>query len=551
VWDDQAVSQKPHWARITHEGKRDSHKISFWSHYADSLLIPQLKEISDYGIDGVWVDGDCWAVEPDYHAKAQEAFRLSTGIEKIPTQKNDPNYSIWLDFHREAFRNYVKKYTDALHAYNPKFQVASNWAFSSFMPEPVDIPIDFTSGDITPMNGVHSALFEARVLATQSRVYQKPWDLMSWSFNTTYNTSNHALKTPLHLNQEAAEIMAVGGGYQCYFTQNRDASIKVQQVKTMAEIAKFARARQPYCQGSEGIPQIGLLYSLAHFKKNNQGVYNNSLTEPLRGALVALMDGQQVVEIVAEHHLKDDLARYPLIVIPEWTYLEKAFVGKLKKYVLEGGNLLVIGTTTTGLFKDELGFEPIGSPQKERFWVNVEQDLGLVNDSLQQIKLWDTSNLLGQIYRQDDIRFPAMPAASVRSVGKGKIAGIYFNFGRSYLQFQSPQLRDFLGNIVGRLLPDPLVKVEGSRLVHVTLQKLKEKTTVHLINAGGFHKSNEVSTYDQLPPLYDLTVTLHTPKKPQKITLQPENIPLKFRYVAGKSTVTVPKLEIHAILVAE
>ncbi|MFN3382624.1 MAG: hypothetical protein ACK41O_24420 [Runella zeae] len=147
VWDDEAAKNHPQWARVGADGKADPQKISFWGAYSDSLLIPQLKEVSDYGVDGVWVDGDCWATNPDYSPKAIEEFRNTTGIQEIPRKKTDPHYDKWLEFHRVAFRRYVRKYTDALHAYNPKFQVASNWSFSAMMPEKVDINVDFLSGD--------------------------------------------------------------------------------------------------------------------------------------------------------------------------------------------------------------------------------------------------------------------------------------------------------------------------------------------------------------------------------------------------------------------
>ena len=37
------------------------------SNYVDNLLIPQISELVDrYDIDGIWVDGECWAVDMDY-----------------------------------------------------------------------------------------------------------------------------------------------------------------------------------------------------------------------------------------------------------------------------------------------------------------------------------------------------------------------------------------------------------------------------------------------------------------------------------------------------
>ena len=53
-------------------------------------MIPQLKELSDYGVNGAWIDGECWAVEPDYGKESLKRFREETGIMKFqnPPQTN-------------------------------------------------------------------------------------------------------------------------------------------------------------------------------------------------------------------------------------------------------------------------------------------------------------------------------------------------------------------------------------------------------------------------------------------------------------------------------
>lgn len=549
VWDDAALRKHPEWAAVDAAGKASTQKTSVYGSYVDELLIPQLKEIADYGVDGVWVDGDCWATMLDYGAQALEKFQRSTGITTVPKTKTDPDYLAFMNFARQSFKNYVGHYTDELHLYKPSFQVASNWAFSSFMPEPVDLNVDFMSGDLAPMNGVNSALFEARVLAAQSKKHNKPWDLMSWSFNTQWGTSNHCAKTALNLSQEAAEVIAMGGAFQCYFTQNRDASIRVQQVKTMAELSQFVRARQPFTQGARAIPQVALLYSLASYHKYSSSIYGNGVAEASKAILSALMDGQYAVEVLSEHHLAGNLAQYPLVVIPEWAYLEDDFLQELKTYVKNGGKLLVIGSEACQNFKTELGIEAQGQAFKSRFWAMGKDNLGLGNDWIQPVKLLSQARSLGQYYLQEDTRFPAGSLASVADYGQGEIAGIYGNLGSSYRNFQSPQLRDFLDGIVRQLFPQPLVEVSGSRLLHLTVNDLQGKLMINLINAGGNYNSDKVSTYDELPPLRNLTVRIRSSQKPRQIIQQPEQRPLAFTYERGVATVKVPEVGIHSILV--
>jgi hypothetical protein len=51
-----------------------------------------------------WVDGECWAVRPDYSPAAVKAFQAATGIPDPPRGPFDRGWQEFLDFHREAFR---------------------------------------------------------------------------------------------------------------------------------------------------------------------------------------------------------------------------------------------------------------------------------------------------------------------------------------------------------------------------------------------------------------------------------------------------------------
>lgn len=37
---------------------------------------------------------------------------------------------------------------DTIHEAYPGFQITSNWSYSSMMPEKIDTPVDFLSGDV-------------------------------------------------------------------------------------------------------------------------------------------------------------------------------------------------------------------------------------------------------------------------------------------------------------------------------------------------------------------------------------------------------------------
>jgi hypothetical protein len=544
VWDSKVVSEHPDWAIVKANGERSKEKTSFFSPYLDTYMIPQLKELSDYKVDGAWIDGECWAVEPDYGEASLARFTKETGITEIPRKTTDRYYPEFMEYTRRLFREHLKKYVDAIHQYNPAFQITSNWAYSSMMPEKVAVDVDYLSGDVTPQNGVYRSAFEARCLAPQG----KPWDLMAWGFSWNGGKMPMSVKSSIQLEQEAAQIMAMGGGVQFYFQQNRDLSIKPWIANMLAEIARFCRERQPYCQKAKAIPQIALLYPAVSYQRNAPHPYSNPLGK-LEGALNLVLDNQHPVEILAEYNLSGKMDRYPLIIIPECDYLAPVFIDELRSYVIKGGNLLIIGTETAGLFEKELGIKALKTMGDREAFIATTDRIGAIRSALDSVELAHDTKVLSNFYDGSDFRYKGtMIASSENNVGKGKVIGVYFNAGSDYKEYKSPVLRDFIGSLIMELFPDPLVRVTGSHLVHVTVNSLNGKMYVNLVNVAGEHTNQNAIGYDEIPSLKDLTIFIRTSQKPSKIILQPDGLELGIDYQNGISKITLPELNIHSIL---
>lgn len=543
VWDGKAATGHPDWAVVKASGEKSVQKMSFFSPYVDKILIPQLKELSsEYHVDGAWIDGDCWAVELDYSEKAIQGWTQKTGFSEVPRKKEDSNYQQYLEYTRGLFREYMRKYVDAIHEFDPKFQITSNWSYSSLMPEKVTNNVDFLSGDVTPQNGVFRSAFEARCLAPQG----KPWDLMAWGFSWNGDKMPMSNKSTIQLKQEAAEIMAMGGGVQFYYQQNRDLSLKPWLANTLSELSVFCRERQKFCHKAKAIPQIALLFPTVSYQNNASSPYSGSPAK-LQATLYALLDNQLPVEILMEHHLKGKMNQYPLIVIPECNYIESSLLNEFRTYVQNGGNLLVIGSEAAGIFARELGIQSANTSEEKVAFISAANRLGSIRSPLFEVKLTSDTKVISNFYNSNDYLDKSKTiASSVRPFGKGKIAAIYFNAGSSYSQFKTPVIRDFIAETITELAPETLVEVSGSHLVHVAVNKLNHKTFINLINVAGEHTNQSAIGYDQVPALTDISV--HLSGKPAKIILQPEGKVLDFTFANGKTKVVVPKLEIHSIL---
>ncbi len=543
VWDSHAVATHPDWAVVNADGKPSDRITSFFGPYADQLLIPQLRELAGkYSIDGVWTDGECWAAAPDYSEASLKAFRETTGIQDVPKKPGDPHWYEFLQFHRQAFRNYLNHYIAEVKRTNPEFQICSNWSFSDHMPEPVCAPVDFLSGDYSPQDSVNSARVSARFLARQG----KPWDLMAWSFTTQ---PKRRQKTAVQLQREAAVVLALGGGFQAYFTQNRDGSVRLEEMPVMAEVAKFCRERQATCHHSEMVPQIALLFSTAaHYRRIN-GLFSRDHGR-IDGVLRALLECQNSVEIQTESQLAGRLAEYPLIIVPEWEYLDPEFKSELTSYVENGGDLLLVSPDSTGLFAEELGVQLDGTAVAPGpLYLAGANGVVTLHGTRQTVTLGPDAVPFGKLHESAEASSATQPAASIRKLGRGQIAGVYFSFGRNYCETGNADAREFLNGLVRTLFPEPMVAVTDGAGIDVCVAHNDNRLLVNLINTSGPHQSQ--SYIESIAPVGPLTVTIRRPTAPQRVTLQPGGTPLPFEYGDGVIKLTVPSVPIHEIVVVE
>jgi len=353
----------------------------------------------------------------------------------------------------------------------------------------------------------------------------------------------------VQLQREAAVVVALGGGFQAYFVQNRDGSVRLEQMPVMAEVAKFCRARQQLCHHAEAVPQVAMLLSTAAHYRHINGLYSRD-NNPLNGVLQALLQNQQSVEVLGEHHLAGRLGQYRLIVVPEWEYLDPPFKADLVGYVKAGGNLLLIGPQSAALFPAELGATLQGEPKPiGPVYFNYGGSMVATKGMVQGVRLAAGVTPLGVLHLTKDPKSAAPPAASIPRLGRGQIAATYFTLGRSYLAEPTGAVRRLVGDLVRRMIPDPLVEVTGSSDVDVSVARNHGRLLVNLVNCAGPHQTQSI--LERIPPLGPLTVTIRQAQRPAKVTLQPSGKTLAVEYRDGRATVIVPQLAIHEAVVVE
>ena len=527
VYEVAYTQAHPEDAQCDEQGK-PTENASLFGNYVHDLLIPQMKElITEYGIDGAWVDGECWSVYRDYSPLAKPY--LKDGI-----TREEHN-----EVMREAFRRYVATYVDELHAFAPNFKITSNWMYATHMPERPTVNIDFISGDYAPNDSLHKARYDARIAASQG----KPWDLMAWSFEWSHFVDKPAVQ----LMQEAAGVLSLGGGFQLYINQNPDGSVRRMSTARLTALSEFVHARRFLFEKAPTSDTAVLLSTKSYYKHAeifNQGNANACVI----GALNSVLDAGLTASILLEYQT-DRLDKYRAIIVPEWDDIEDAAFDALIDYAKRGGKLIVMGAATVKRFAEAIGTE-VGdvSHVKRAFLKGDNGEFHSISNLVagEEIDLLDLTYGDEVLYANNDERNAFISARRTDSLGLGSITYIPFNFGSLYFCFRSRTAWEFVKKAVLALIK-PTVTVNRSG-VDVTFQQDGNALLINLVNMNQGRHSLDYLVYDEIPAICDLTV---------RVSGEYGNVvmPLGESFEAtsfdGETVIKLDRLDIHTIISLE
>ncbi len=542
VWDSEAVRRHPEWARLDADGKPDGRNTSTCSPYADELMIPQLREAATlYELDGAWMDGECWSTQPDYSKWMIEAWKKA-GHGDPPREKSAAGWLEWLEFNREQFRGYVRHYVEALRESHPKFQVASNWLYSTFVPEEPTLPVDFLSGDYLGNASISTARLQARYLAQTGR----PWDLMAWGFQqANSNTVGHIHKPAVQLQQEASVVLAQGGGFQVYYQPSRAGHFEAGHVQVMSDLAVFCRQRQRVCHRSETVPQIGVVFSRHSLYSTTGKLFGGwgRAEDPARGFVDALLACGYSVDVIPDWKLTS-AAQYPLVVLPDWTDPGETATASLQAHARRGGRILVAGAENAKRWAGACGLQISGEPVEGQWYLPGSGPMANVKG------LWlDIEEGAGKVLAQ---RFPVLDgrkdgkaAALAAPLGAGEAVLLPGPYGALYAATHAPALREFLGALV-RPRFRPMVVLDGPPTLEMALRRQRGQVVAHLLNATNMQVAGDHAAIDYVPPVGP--VRLRFPEgKVRSVRLEPEGTQLK----VNGDAVTIPQIHLHTAVVVE
>jgi len=299
--------------------------------------------------------------------------------------------------------------------------------------------------------------------------------------------------------------------------------------------------------------------------------------EVLEGALRILL------ELKHQFHVVDagaDLDAYKVLVLPDYGPLEDDLADKVRKFVAGGGSVLATHEAAINesgeMALTELGVEYEGPSPWTTAYLHID---GSVPDDIREgipdyehvmylpgtaVRPADGTEVLVRItmpyFNRSWLKFVShrqtppdkvtdQPAVTVN----GNCMYISLPIFRTYRQHGNRVCRDLVGNCLNRLLPNPLLMVDGPSGLEATVTKLSEagRSVVHLVYASPERRALRLDIVEDRIVAEDVTLALRTDARPDRVSLQPQDADLEAEFDGTYVHVSVPRVVTHQLVVFE
>ncbi len=495
VWDVNYCNANPQDKAIFKDSVEWRGETSVFSPYAEKLLIPQLKELAEKGVDGVWIDGECWATQADYSESALNAYRAEYG--KDPDLENDREGYEY--FCRKGFYAYIKNYCGQVHKAYPDFEIGSNWLGTTFCPQYKGMGTDFITGDYDPYDSVNTARFQSKALVRHTMHKE----LLSWGFNI--QNGFHVDKSATSMKQEVAAVYNHGVTVSLYYTCKRG-NIKMYMLPVWKELSEYCKPLGKFTKDIEVLPEIAVLQSEKGFYRNKLRLFStwdDKNAIDLQWLTLALCDAGFGTEVAFTEFMKENLQRYSLVVIPDFPAIESDLKADIVNYVKNGGKILVCGTNAAQLFAQDLGYTVSGATDDTFYAIFDEMRVGITGEKR---KIGGISEFI-PFYDEYINGNKKSAACYVGQFGKGSFAVLPFAVGRYYGENKSGYFLSMLKKIVYRLGFKPIALANKDNL-DVVCAKKGTSFIINLLNLRGNHADRNVRHETDIPKISDVTLTV-------------------------------------------
>ncbi len=456
-------------------------------------------------------------------------------------------------------RSYMQRFHKLVKDSSPEATVYFNARPMFNLPEDIQF-LEQVEIEALPTGGWGYVYFPRNVRF--ARTFGKPTLGMTARFHLSWADFG-GLKFPAALEYETSQMVAQGAACSIGDQLHPRGTLDLGAYELIGGAYGRIAEREPWLVDAKAVAEIGVFGAPTGVQGTTQ---TQSGTDD--GVTRLLMQIKQQFDFL---HGESDLTPYRLLILPDSIPVDEKLRERLSAYLRDGGALLATGTSglnpeATALTVPELPVQPQGlSPftttymrSQPPFDDKVPASDHVVYPRGARVLPVDGAETVARVvepyferawdhfssHRQTPAdRLTDYAAAVV----KGRVGYVNFPLFSMYAGYGNYTCRTLLEILLARLLPEPLLRVDGPVGVEASLTRQPGREIVHLL----FYPALYGAIIEDIVPLHNLPVALRMARKPQQVMLVPEKVALPFDYADGYCRFTVPELRGHAMIAVE
>lgn len=594
----------PEWAVVGPDGKPKNGVMAVCQNSpgGQALIDEMVRCARRHAVDGFWLD--CWTydVQTCWCSYCSKSFHEETGLDMpAAPDLSDVRFRRYVEWRDRAGIRFFHRMKAALDSVRPGLYTWVNFA-SGISPAPLSVSdsvfraVDGPAFEMWMPRQMDFALHNPFAI---SRLYglSDGGDPEVWVLPTVNGYNDWTSTTDVELLSRIMTCVTYGVTVQLPAWPGHD--------RQLAAVFQSIESREPYITDARPLKYAALLTSYRSAEFYGRAEAETKYWEELQGMWRALSEEHIPVRFVTEQDIADgELSGYKVVVVPNGACLSDAVMSGLRTFVKSGGGLVATHETSLyddyGAIRKDLALSDVlgahyadseVTPEfgGDRVWLYnhvITDDPKISYSKMDGKTVWGglpgTVDWLGRslgvnpdgnakvIGKRSSVgsRDPKWPFLILNQYGKGRVCFYPEEAGSSYYHTSYTYLRRLLRNgTIWAAKGNPSVSVEGPLCLASTYWEQNEgnRVIVQLLNdlgSTGMRARDSVTGYaltreirympvrEEVIPIHDIEIRCAVPGI-AKAFLEPGGMPLKLTKITGGVAVTVPKVELHSIVVFE
>lgn len=374
------------------------------------------------------------------------------------------------------------------------------------------------------------------------------------------------LKPEAALKYECTQMLAHGAACSVGDQIHPRGTLDKAAYKLIGNVYDYVERCEPWCDGAKPVTEIAVL-------RNVDTGYHVTPGDATEGAMRALQQLKHQFDFLPAIDTVN-LRGYRLVIVPDHVNVTPRLKAKLQSHLKAGGSLLVAGQAAIGAdgkpVMPELGVVSHGPSPFTTTYLRLDRAITanlpdtdhVMYDRGQRLTAAASAKALARVVEPyfertyehfcSHFQTPSDKLSRYAAVvQKGRAITFAHDVFTAFGTHGNVWIRHVLGNCIDRLLPEPLLCTDAPSYVEATVTQKARAMVVHLLSYCPVRRTPRLDIVEEPIVLRDVALSLRLNKPPRRVTLQPTGESIPFSHANGQCTVTVPRVDGHAMVVFE